>query len=102
MQEPVKKEKDSTEEKQVMEQSPPPPQEASPAVFYIDGGPLQRKQKDEFESLTLSEMRRLLKLDAINEKHSTDADQAIHDAILEEINNSTSQLYNMGSKNGIC
>ena len=86
--EPVKKDEDSMEEKQVVEQSPPPPQEVSPA----------RKQKDEFESLTLSEMRSLLKLDAISEKHSTESDQAIHDAILEEINNSTSQLYNMGNE----
>ena len=47
-------------------------------------------------------MRSLLKLDAISEKHSTESDQAIHDAILEEINNSTSQLYNMGSRNCFC
>lgn len=42
-------------------------------------------------------MRSLLNLDALSEKHADDANQAIHDVILEEISKSTTQLHDMGS-----
>ena len=52
----------------------------------------------EFESLSLKEMRSLLKLDVAKEyiDQPTDASK-VHDAILDEIHSSTSRLRDMGS-----
>ena len=52
----------------------------------------------EFETLSLKEMRSLLKLDVVREYRDQPADASkVHDAILDEIHNSTSRLRDMGS-----